>query len=99
MTIETLKQLINFAFDSVGPTPQVRDSVNKYLDLYEKELDVKQPQTFGHRKLLVEQPPYKPNLMDPYCGEVTGSPYFSLPSTTSDTVTAKKDLNFQYTSK
>ena len=99
MTIETLKQLINHAFDSVGPLPSLRDSVNKYLELYEKELDTNKPSTFGHRQLLVEQPPYNPNPMNPYCGEGTGGPTLSMPTNTSSTVTTKKDVPFTYTSK
>ena len=105
MTIETLKSLINHAFDKAGPAPGLKDSVNMYLDLYEKELNINKPSTFGHRQLLVEQPPYNPNPMAPYCGEGTGSPLPQHPSTTSGPTTSgtvtttTKDVPFTYTAK
>jgi len=99
MTIETLRQLINHAFDSAGPAPQLRDSINKYLDLYEKELEVNKPSTFGHRQLLVEQPPYIPNPMSPYCAEGTGGPHLPINGSSHSTITTKNDVPFTYTSK
>ena len=100
MTIETLKSLINHAFEREGFTPQLRDSVNKYLDLYERELNTNKPSTLGHRQLLVEQPNiHFPNPMNPYCSDGTGNPILQMPSTTSDTTISRRDLNVNYTSK